>query len=139
MTGVRRGKTRLSAYLNWGLPSLVILSAVAAGLVYFVFPDSVLRKAVIMWFLFACPGLALVRFFRIGDPIIEWTLVLTLSICVDAGVAGILLYSGHWSPPIILVLLIGFCLACALSRLVAMLIHFVIARLRQARLSKAQA
>ncbi len=105
-------------WMMWVWPTSIVLSAIAAGLVAFVFPGTVLRPALIMWFLFACPGMTVVRFFRLSETVIEWTLAFALSFAIDAFVAGILLYAGWWSPARILGILIGFCLIGAIVQLV---------------------
>jgi zinc ribbon protein len=102
---------------NWLWPTIIILSAVAAGLVNFAFTDTALRPIVVFWFLFVCPGMVLVRFLRLNEPIVEWTLALALSFAIDAIVAGILLYAGRWSPTGILSILIGLSLCGAIVQL----------------------
>src|SRR5229473_1115431 len=102
---------------DWLWPTIIILSAVAAGLVNFAFTDTALRPIVVFWFLFVCPGMVLVRFLRLNEPIVEWTLALALSFAIDAIVAGILLYAGRWSPTGILSILIGLSLCGAIVQL----------------------
>ena len=102
---------------DWLWPTIIILSAVAAGLVNFAFTDIALRPIVVFWFLFVCPGMVLVRFLRLNEPIVEWTLALALSFAIDAIVAGILLYAGRWSPTGILSILIGLSLCGAIVQL----------------------
>jgi len=63
-----------------------------------------------MWFLLICPGMTVVRFFRLAEIVIEWMLAIALSFAIDACIAGIILYAGWWSPSRILSVLIGFCL-----------------------------
>lgn len=94
--------------LSW--PVVIILSALAASLVNFVFPDLVGRPIVVMWFLCVCPGMMLIRFFQLREPITEWTLAIALSLAIDAAIAGIQMYSGHWSPSITLVIITGICI-----------------------------
>jgi hypothetical protein len=102
---------------DWLWPTIIILSAVAAGLVNFAFTGTALRPIVVFWFLFVCPGMVLVRFLRLNEPIVEWTLALALSFAIDAIVAGILLYAGRWSPSGILSILIGLSLCGAIVQL----------------------
>lgn len=54
--------------------------------------------------------MTLVRFLRLSEPAVEWTLALTLSLSIDAIVAGIQLYAGLWSPTGTLDILICLCL-----------------------------
>jgi hypothetical protein len=105
-------------WFMWVWPTTIVLSAIAAGLVTFVFPGTMLRPALVMWFLFICPGMTVVRFFRLSETVIEWTLALALSFAIDAFIAGILLYAGWWSPARILSILIGFCLIGVMMQLV---------------------
>lgn len=89
--------------------TMIILSVIAASLVTFVFTDIVVRPFLIMWFLFVCPGMTVVRFFRLNEAAIEWLLALALSIAIDAFIAGILLYAGWWSPIRIFLILVSLC------------------------------
>ncbi len=109
---------RRKRWFIWVWPMTIMLSAMAAGFVTVVSPGTVLRPALIMWFLFVCPGMTVVRFFRLSEAVIEWTLALALSFAIDAFAAGILLYAGWWSPPRILSILIVFCSIGALIQLV---------------------
>lgn len=79
-------------------PMIILFSALAAGLVNFLFPNLIGRPIIVMWFLFICPGMMVIRFFQLKEPITEWTLAIALSIAIDGLVAGLQLYSGHWSP-----------------------------------------
>lgn len=90
-------------YLFW--PTVIILSALAAGLVNFLLPNAVGRPVIVMWFLFVCPGMMLIRFFQLKDPVAEWMLAIALSIAIDGAIAGIQMYSGHWSPSITLAII----------------------------------
>jgi hypothetical protein len=75
----------------------IILSAVVAVLALLVPGDGQLRLVFVLWFLLACPGMMLVRFFHLGEPLLEWVVAITLSVATDSLVAGSLLYSGRWS------------------------------------------
>jgi predicted nucleotidyltransferase len=103
--------------LLWLWPAIIILSTVAAGLVAFVLTDTAVRPFIILWFLFVCPGMALVRFFRLEDLVVEWILALALSFAVDAIAAGALLYAGSWSPTTILGILMGISLGGAILQI----------------------
>jgi hypothetical protein len=107
--------------LSWLWPTIIILSAVAVCLVTFVIPDTPLRPIVVFWFLFVCPGMMVVRFLHLNEPVAEWTLAFALSFSIDALVAGIMLYVGRWSPTGILIILIGFSLNCAILQLALLL------------------
>jgi len=85
---------------NWLWPTIIIFSAVAAGLVYFVFTDTIVRPALVFWFLFVCPGMMVVRFLHLKDLVVEWTIALALSFAIDALVAGnCMLENGHLQVP----------------------------------------
>src|SRR6185437_11981265 len=95
---------------SWLWPTAIVLSALAAGLTNFLLPDLPVRPIIEMWFLFVCPGMMLIRFFQLKEPITEWTLAIALSLVIDALIAGLQMYSGHWSPPLTLVIIISICL-----------------------------
>jgi hypothetical protein len=99
--------------LPWLWPAIIVLSTVATGLVTFVITETAVRPFIVLWFLFVCPGMALVRFFRLEELVVEWILALALSFAVDAIVAGILLYAGRWSPTATLGILMGISLGGA--------------------------
>ncbi|HEX6480244.1 MAG TPA: hypothetical protein VF043_15510 [Ktedonobacteraceae bacterium] len=99
--------------LSWLWATIITISAIAVSLVTFVIPDTPLRPIIVFWFLFVCPGMIVVRFLRLNEPVTEWTLALALSFSIDAIIAGILLYAGRWSPTVILIILIGLCLGGA--------------------------
>lgn len=102
----------------WLWPVIFVLSAGAAYLAMVVIPDTPVALVIIMWFLFVCPGMALVRLLRLNEPVMEWVLALALSFAIDGIIAGILVYAGVWSPTRTLVIVIGVCLAGALSEAV---------------------
>jgi len=102
---------------SWLWPTIIILSAGAASLVTFVIPASPMRPIVVMWFLFICPGIALVRLLHLNEPVVEWTLAIALSFAIDAIVAGIQLYAGRWSPTLTLELLIALSLAGVIAQI----------------------
>jgi hypothetical protein len=85
----------------------IIVSAVAAVLVVLVPSDGQLRIVFILWFLLICPGMMLVRFLHLGEPLLEWVVALALSIAADSFVAGLLLYSGRWSTSSAFVILLA--------------------------------
>jgi len=61
--------------------------------------------------------MALVRFFRLEELVVEWILALALSFAIDAIVAGILLYAGRWSPTGTLGILMGISLGGAILQI----------------------
>jgi len=99
----------------WLWPVILVLSAGAACLAAVVIPDTPMGLVIIMWFLFVCPGMALVRLLRLNEPVMEWVLALALSFAIDGIIAGILIYAGAWSPTRTLALVVGVCVAGALG------------------------
>ncbi len=77
---------------------ILILSAVAAGLLTLLTNDGAVRVAVVLWFLLVCPGMTLVRFLHLSEPLLEWVLAITLSLAADTFAGGVLLYSSRWTP-----------------------------------------
>jgi hypothetical protein len=106
--------------ISW--PLLMIISTVAAYLVTFQFPANIARPALVMWFLFVCPGTAIVRCFRFVDPAINWMLTVALSLTIDGAVASILLYAHWWSPTRIFKILLLFCLCGTIVQLVVIFV-----------------
>lgn len=102
---------------------VIILSALVAGLVNFVFPSVVGRPIIVLWFLSVCPGMSLIRFLQLKEPIAEWTLAIALSFTIDAAVAGIQMYSGFWYPESTLGILIGLCLVSSLIQIMQLRVH----------------
>ena len=107
----------------WIWPTLILLLTVTTGLVIFA-PDvaalsyaQLLRPILVLAFLCICPGMAVVRFFRLSEAIAEFILGLSLSFCIGALVAGIILYANIWSPANIFAILLGFSLAGAIVQL----------------------
>src|SRR6266516_2412400 len=97
--------------------TIIILSTLATGLVNFVLPDVFGRPIVLLWFLSVCPGMVLIRFLQLKEPIVVWTLAIALSLAIDAVTAGTQMYSGHWSPSITLAILMGICIIGALIQI----------------------
>ncbi len=126
-------------WLSWVWLTTIVLSAIVAGLVMFVFPGTTLRPALIMWFLYVCPGMTIVRFFRLAETVVEWMLALALGFAIDAFIAGILLYAGWWSPARILAILIGFCLIGTIMQLVVTNSNFVEFKLKRTKPNARQA
>jgi hypothetical protein len=107
----------------WIWPTLILLLTAAAGLVTLM-PEvtamlgaGFLRPILVLTFLCICPGMAVVRFFRLQEAIAEFILGLSLSFCIGAFVAGIILYANIWSPENIFNILLGFSLLGAILQL----------------------
>lgn len=102
---------------HWGWPVLLLLSTLAVSLTWSGLPQA-FDRPVVVWFLCVCPGMAYVRCLRITEPAVEWMLALALSFSIDALVATLVLYSGHWSPSAILFTLIAITLCGALAQFI---------------------
>jgi hypothetical protein len=50
--------------------------------------------------------------------ITEWMLAIALSLTIDAVVAGIQMYAGHWSPPTTLEIIIALCILGAVAQII---------------------
>jgi hypothetical protein len=107
----------------WIWPILILLLTAAAGLVILV-PEVAalpyaqsLRPILVLVFLCICPGMAVVRFFRLQEVVAEFVLGLSLSFCIGAFVAGIILYANVWSPANIFNILLGFSVVGAIVQL----------------------
>ena len=79
-------------------PAAILASAMAITAVTLLGLHTGARALLAVWFLLVCPGMAVVRFLRLPDVWQELTLALALSVALDTLVAGILVYSGAWSP-----------------------------------------
>jgi hypothetical protein len=95
---------------------IIILSSVVAGLLTFTNSGATVRTAIVLWFLLVCPGMALARFFDLHEPLVEWTLAVTLSLVVDTFVAGAFLLAGRWSPTSAFAVLLGIAIVGALAQ-----------------------
>ena len=101
----------------WVWPALILLSVIMVGLAVFVLPMLPVRPLIVFWFLFVCPGAALVRFFSIQEPVSVGTLAVAISLSLDALIAGCQMYVGHWSPALTLVILMALTVVCLLIQL----------------------
>src|SRR5919109_2766884 len=72
--------------------TLVVVAVVIGGL------DSALRPALVIPFLLLAPGMAVVRLLRIPDPTAVLMLAVAVSLVIAGLVAGIMVYTGTWSP-----------------------------------------
>jgi hypothetical protein len=97
---------------------IILLSAIAAGVVAFALPGTLLCLIVILWFLLVCPGLMVVLCLNLKETVAIWTLALAVSLAIDAIVASIALYAGIWSPPDILYTLITICFVWTIAQFI---------------------
>ncbi|HEY0755309.1 MAG TPA: hypothetical protein VGD98_15225 [Ktedonobacteraceae bacterium] len=105
---------QVSTQRLWLWPVIIILSALATALISFEFTDLFGRPLIALWFLVFCPGMMVIRFFRLKDPLMEWCMAIALSISLDALVVGIQVYSRNWSPSIALIIIISIAILGAL-------------------------
>jgi hypothetical protein len=118
----------------WIWPTLILLLTVVTGLVILVpamgaLPYAqFLRPYLVLAFLCLCPGMAVIRFFRLKEAIAEFILGLSLSFCIGALVAGVILYANKWSPTNIFAILLGFSLLGALLQLLLPFSHWLLAQ-----------
>lgn len=100
------------------LPPLAIVAAsAAAATLAFAAPDSSLRPYVVLGFALICPGMALVRLLRIGDPVLELAAAIGLSIAVETLTSTAMLYADLWSPKALLAALVSVAVAGAVVEL----------------------
>ena len=79
-------------------PAVLVVSSIAAIAAAGGWIDGVPRSAIVMWFLFVCPGMMVVEFLEIEDRINRFALAVPLSLAIATlgSVAGV--YGGAWSP-----------------------------------------
>jgi hypothetical protein len=84
------------------------ITALAAATAALVVLDvhSVVRAPIAVAFIVVCPGMALVRPFRL-DPWAELLLAVVLSLCLAAGLATISVYLGAWNPTEVLLAIVA--------------------------------
>lgn len=98
---------------------LFVVPISVAMVIFFTFitPGTPLQGIAILWFVAFCPGMSLVPLFKLNHFIIEATLIVAMSLSIDAIVVVIFLYSKHWSPPTALWVLITLSLIGSLLQL----------------------
>jgi hypothetical protein len=101
----------------WFWPLVILISTGASWLFYASGNEGGVRAAVLLWFLFVCPGLAVVGLLGIAEPITKWTIVIALSIALDLVVTVTMLYANLWSIPAGLALLGLFAASGAIAQL----------------------
>lgn len=94
-------------------PIGIIVVAVAATLLVFAAPGSTARPYVVLVFALVCPGMAVVRLFRIDEPLLELAVAIALSIGVELLLSTAMLYLGLWSPETLFVALVCVAIGCA--------------------------
>lgn len=97
----------------WLWPAVIISSSIVVGILTFADIESPLRPVISLWFLFFCPGMAIVRLVGVDEMGVELTLAVAVSLALDSLVALVMLYAGWWSPKGSLGVLIGVSFAGA--------------------------
>jgi len=90
----------------WLWPAIVGLSGVAVGLAQVLDVSGPVRVAIAFWFLLACPGLPWVKLLRLHNRLIEWPLIVALSLSLDTAVTTTFVYTDLWTAQICLLVLI---------------------------------
>ena len=93
--------------LIWAL--LICVLTIAATLVTFALPESVVRPYVVFLFLTICPGMVIVPCLPEKELLAQWMFSVALSFAVDILLATLLMYAGWWSPTAIIGILLAFC------------------------------
>ena len=106
---------RMMANVRWNEVALATIIATGAVLTFAVVADNLpLREVVILTYLAVGPGAAIVWLARIADRATQLSLVVPLSLAVDALVATGLLYAGIWSPTLAFAVVAAITLASVL-------------------------
>lgn len=101
------------------LPLLLLASVGALGVALLAGGGSTTRSVLAIWFLLACPGLALAPLMRLHDALGTVTVAITLSIAIDTIVASALVYCGAWSAVATFAILAAVTVAGAARQLAA--------------------
>jgi uncharacterized membrane protein len=102
--------------LTW--PGGMICSAILVALVAFVLPLEPVRPVLVVPFLLICPGMALVRRFRLAEWWLELLLAIGVSVAVDTLLATAMVYAGVWSPRLLLAVLVWLSLIAGIEELI---------------------
>ncbi len=93
--------------MMWALLTCVL--TLAAALVTFALPQSMVRPSVVFLFLSICPGMVITPFFPKMELLVKWTFTVALSFTVDILLVTLFMYAGWWSPTAIIGILLTFC------------------------------
>jgi hypothetical protein len=97
--------------------AVAVASAIAAGAVELSGVHSPVRVVVVLWFLLAAPGMAIVGLLGLADAVAEVALAPALSITLATAVAAIGVYSGLWAPGATLAVLIAITIGAGAATL----------------------
>lgn len=98
-------------------PIVIIASAAAVTVVVTSNSQTAIRPALVLWFMFVCPGMAFIRLLRITSIAVEIALAIALSLALATIVTGSLLYAGIPSTVTSLGILSGLSIVGALAQL----------------------
>jgi uncharacterized membrane protein len=93
--------------LMWAL--FICVLTIAATLVMFALPGSVVRPYVVFLFLAICPGMVIAPLLPEKELLVQLMFSVALSFAVDILLATLLVYAGWWSPRAIMTILLVFC------------------------------
>jgi hypothetical protein len=94
---------------QWWWPAVVLASAVALTLLILLAPNGPLRPLVALWFLLVCPGVTLVRSLGVSEGLPQFVLGVAVSISLETAAGLLMAYAGVWSPGLLLLCLMFFC------------------------------
>lgn len=75
------------------------------------------RAPLVLAFATICPGMALVRLLRLGEPLTEFLLAIVVSLALAAVVATIPIYLGIWNARLSLLIIVAVALVAVLADL----------------------
>ena len=78
-------------------PVVIATSALGLGALVLADAHGALRVGAALWFLLACPGIAVVPLFPDVPGVARWTLVLGVSLAIDTAVVTGMLVAGSFS------------------------------------------
>jgi len=88
-------------------PAAIVLSSAAVLGLFLSGFGGLLQLTMALWFLFVCPGMALVRLLHLDQPLAEWVAAVALSIALGGIIASVLVYTQSWSPAVALEALVA--------------------------------
>jgi len=95
---------------KWSWPTILTISALACGVLYFGEIQTPLRPLLALWFLLVCPGMAVIHIFDVKNTLLEWVLALALSISLSGIISTLQIYTRAWSPNFTMWVLLGITL-----------------------------
>ncbi len=89
-----------------GLALVAIASAATAQVLAFTDMQGDLRTGAVMWFLFTCPGMAIVLTLNLSDRILAVVLSIGISLALAVSLATVMVLVGTWLPLLELTVLV---------------------------------